>query len=80
MGGHDAVGKKCNPDPLDGLFEKLFESGVVAVILKKNRALCGSIADMEDQSGLALSPSSRHSRSTEATSMPTWRRESVLEK
>jgi hypothetical protein len=32
---------------------------------------------MEDQSGLALSRSSRHSRSTEATSMPTSRRESV---
>jgi hypothetical protein len=78
MGRHDAVGKKCNADPLDGFFEQLLECAIVAVILKENRAFCGSVADMKKQSGLTLSSSSRHSRSREATSMPTRRGESVL--
>jgi hypothetical protein len=80
MGRHEAVGKKCNPDPLDGFLEKPFECGVVAVSLEKNRAFCGSVADMKDQSGLALPSSSRHSLSSQATSMPTWRGEGVLKK
>ena len=80
MGGHDAVGKKCNPDPVNSFFEKPFECGIVAIALEEDRAFCGSIADMKDQSGLPLSSSSRHNRSTEATSMPTPRRMTVLYK
>jgi hypothetical protein len=77
---HDAVRKKCDLHPAGGLREEPFEGGVIARIMKKDRAFGRSVQDVKYKSWRSLPASSRHGRLAEAIGVPARDPRSVLYK